>query len=290
MTTLTAAGAAAPRARQWVAFRWLRLLRAAAAIVLMALAGLAALGPAVLPDDPNQGDLRLALQEPVGFGGEWRHPLGTDELGRDQLARLASGARTSLLIAAAVVAVSAAAGIALGVLAGLLGGLVDAFVTEAIDLFIALPLLLVAVAISGALEPGRVTVILTLALLTWPVFARLVRMEIRRLQNADFVVAARAIGCGPGRVAAAHLLPNLLTSVLVVTSLQLTSVIVVEASMSFVRLGVPPTTVSWGGMLADGRDYLGLANWLVALPAAAIALTCLAINVVTDWLTEHVAH
>lgn len=282
---MTAPAAAGDRERARARIRAAEHLRAAA-LALFGAALLASLvAPAFLPA-PGEGQLTEALQPPMWAGGTTGHPLGTDALGRDMLSRLVAGAQTSLLVGFAAVGVSAAAGVALGLVSAYAGRWADWTVSWAIDVFAALPLALLAVAITGIIERSVLAVVLTIALLVWPATARLVRGEVMRLRRVDFVVAAASTGCSPARILARHLLPNIASPLVVLLAVQFSTVIAVEASLSFLRLGVPTSEVSWGGMLADGRDYVGVDNRLLAYPSLALAGTCVGVNLFSDWLRE----
>ena len=253
-------------------------------LALVAILAVAALvGPALVPADPAAQDLTGRLAPPVWAGGDWGRPLGTDHLGRDLLARMVVGARVSLLVGVAATLVAGALGVALGLLAGSTRGWVDRLVTWAADVQLALPFVVVAIAVATTLAPGVDTVVLTLAVTGWVGYARIVRLQARALRAAPFVEAARSVGVGPVRLALRHMLPNLLGPVAVVASQQVAAMVLYEAALSYLGLGVPAGTITWGGMIADGQETLATAWWVSAVPGAALALAVLGGNLLGDW-------
>lgn len=256
-----------------------------AAMLVMA----ATVGPLVAPAAPAAQDLAGRLAPPLWAGGGWDHPLGTDGLGRDLLARVIAGARVSLLVGVAATLVSGLIGAALGLVAGALGGWVDRVVTWAADVQLALPFVVVAVAVAATLGPSLPNVVLVLAITGWVGYARIVRLQARALRSAPFVEAARALGAGPGRLLLRHLLPNLLGSVAVVASQQVAAMVLYEAALSYLGLGVPTETITWGSMIADGQETLATAWWVSIVPGAALALTVLGGNLLGDWATDALA-
>lgn len=254
-------------------------LAAALLLVLVALAG-----PAVVQDPLAQPDvLGGALQSPSA-----RHWLGTDQFSRDVLARLVTGARTSLGIAALAVAIAAALGIGIGLLAGATRGLLGAMLRRVIDLALGLPRIIVLLVLVAALGTVDAVVLATLLGVTsWPAIARLVRGETRRLRHADWVLASQAVGASPWRIYVRGILPGTLPPVLVAAALGLSDAILVEAGLSFLGLGVRPPTPSWGGMILEGRDHLVTAPWLVLAPSAALVITALTATLLGDALRRH---
>jgi peptide/nickel transport system permease protein len=213
-------------------------------------------------------------------------PLGSDALGRDVLTRLLYGGRVSLLVGAVAVAISALIGGSLGLISGYVGGIVDGLVMRIVDVFQAVPYVVLALGISVVIGPGLETLLLVLALSTWTTFARLLRTEVRSIRVRDSVVAARVIGAGTTRILVRHILPQVAGTLAVSVSLMVGSTILFEASLSFLGLGVQRPTPSWGNMLLDGIDLLSLAPWVSAAPGAAVLLTSLAINVLGDALRD----
>jgi peptide/nickel transport system permease protein len=252
---------------------------------LFILTGL--IGPLVAPYDPQAIDLVHSLKPPVGWGGAWKHPLGTDELGRDVLTRLIYGARVALLVSLAAVVIAGVVGLTVAVVAGYRGGRLDAFLMRTTDASLAFPVLLFAIVIVGVFGPSTRNVIIILAVAGWPSYARVLRSEVLRIKTMDYAAMARTMG-GSGRwVVWRHILPNILPTLLVLASLQLGLAIIAEGTLSFLGLGVPPPAPSWGRMLSDGRSHLDDGWWLPVMPGIALSLTVLATNMVGDWLRVH---
>jgi peptide/nickel transport system permease protein len=214
------------------------------------------------------------------------HPLGTDKLGRDIFSRILHGGRVSLLVGVSTVTLSLAIGLVVGSLAGFFGGWLDQLLMRAVDILLAFPGILLAIAFTAVLGPGLDHVVIALCLIGWTGYARLVRGEILTLREREFIHAARALGCAPRRIVLRHLLPNLLPPLLIQATFGLAAAIVAEGSLSFLGLGVEPPTPSWGSMLNDGRQFLLVAPHLTTYPGLAIMLTVLALNLVGDALQE----
>ena len=243
-----------------------------------------AVGPFVAPYDPEEIDLLNSLSPPMWFGGSSEHVLGTDQLGRDILTRIIYGARVSLLVALAVVALAGVVGVTVAVLAGYRGGRLDAFLMRVTDATMAFPVILLMIVIVGIYGASTRNVILILAFAGWASYARVLRSEVISVKNNDFVTMTKTMG-GNGRwIIRRHILPNILPTLLVLVSLQLGLAIIAEGSLSFLGLGVPPPAPSWGGMLSEGRAYLTEAWWLPTFPGLALSLTVLAANMLGDWL------
>jgi len=251
-----------------------------AVVVLVAL-----LAPVLAPHSITAFDLGHRLSPPVwDRGGTWGHPLGTDALGRDVLSRVLHGARTSLGVAGAAVLLAAAAGVLLGLVAGYAGAWADALIMRLADVQLSFPYLLLAIAVMALLKPSLLNLIVVLVLRSWVVYARLIRVVTLSARERDFVTAARALGGGGARILFRHIAPNVVGPAIVVSSFQLAELIIVESSLSFLGLGVQPPTPSWGGMVSEGRDYVGTAWWLSALPGLAIVVTVLGANLLGDTL------
>ena len=249
-----------------------------AGIVL--LAGLAAIfAPAIAPHDPADADLLRRLQPP-GWqaGGDWAYPLGCDGLGRDMLSRLIFGARVSLGVGFGVVLVSSVIGTLFGVFAGFARGAIDAVVSRVADVLLGFPYLVFAIGLMGMMGPGLSNIVITLVLKEWVVSFRVARGETLGAREQDYVEAARALGCPAWRIMWGEILPNILSPVLVVATIRMAFVIIMESSLSFLGLGVQPPAVSWGGMVADGREFLAEGWWVATLPGLAILIVVLAIN------------
>jgi ABC-type dipeptide/oligopeptide/nickel transport system permease subunit len=248
--------------------------------VVVLLAGLAAVfAPVIAPHDPADADLLRRLQPPAWqAGGDWAYPLGCDGLGRDMLSRLIFGARVSLGVGFGVVLVSSAIGTLLGVCAGFARGAIDAVMSRVADVLLGFPYLVFAIGLMGMMGPGLSNIVITLVLKEWVVSFRVARGETLGAREQDYVEAARALGCPSWRIMWAEILPNIFSPVLVVATIRMAFVIIMESSLSFLGLGVQPPAVSWGGMVADGREFLAEGWWVATLPGLAILIVVLAIN------------
>lgn len=253
----------------------------ASALFLALAIGVAVLAPLVPGDGATRIDLTRRLVPPSGAP-----PLGTDELGRDILRRLLRGTSVSVGVAGAAVLLSAAVGTTLGLLAGERGGLVDASIRRLVDLVLAFPGLLLAVALAAVLGPSAANTVVALTAVGWVPYARLARGEARRVATLDFVAAARAAGAGRSRILFRHLLPNVAAPLVVQATLHLAGAILAESALSFLGLGVPPPAPSWGAMLAAGRTHVLDAPHVVVAPALAILVVVLATNVLGDELVD----
>ena len=238
------------------------------------------------PDDPNFISLAERLQPPVFDGGTWDHPLGTDDLGRDILSRILFGARTSLIVVAIVVPGAAAIGTTIGLVAGWKGGLVGNLLMRLTDIQLALPSILFAVLLGSIFGPSLRNVIIILLLWTWSAYSRLVRAEVISLRERDFVTASRAVGAGGVWIMRKHLLPNLLNTVVIVMTLEISIVILAEAALSFLGVGVPPGTASWGRMITEARTFMVQAWWMIWLPGIALMVVSFTGNLMGDWLRD----
>ncbi len=257
--------------------RW--TLTGLAVVVALALAALAA--PLLAPGDPYHGQLAAALQAPSRT-----FPLGTDAQGRDVLSRLLFGARLSLAVGLASQLIALGVGLTLGLAAGFYGRSVDALVMRAADVTLAFPSLLLLIAVAAAVKPTLPVVCVVIGVVGWAGMARLVRGQVLVVRRLDYVHAARAFGASDARLAARHVLPNVLGPVIVAATLGVGGAIMAEAALSFVGLGAPPPTPSWGAMVAEGRDLLRVAPWVSLFPGLAIGLTVLAVNLVGDGLRD----
>jgi peptide/nickel transport system permease protein len=256
------------------------MARVGAAIVLLAVVA-AVFGPAFAPFDPAAQELALRLEGPTGA-----HWFGLDELGRDIFARVLSGARISLMVGLVVVGVSASIGILLGSIAGYFGGRIDEVISRVIDILLAFPGLLLAIAMVAVLGPNLVNVVLALSLIGWVGYARLVRGQVLRAREFEFVQAARALGATTPRILARHVIPTTLPAVTVQATLGMGGAILAEAALSFLGLGVQPPTPSWGTMLNYGRAHLLDAPHLTIFPGLAIAILVLGFNFLGDGLRD----
>lgn len=251
-------------------------------ISIVALATLAAIvGPWIVPYDPASQQLPLRLAGPT-----WTHPFGLDELGRDVLARLLIGARISLLVGISVVSISSTVGIAVGAVAGYAGGWIDALIGRLMDVLLAFPGILLAIALVAVLGPSLINVVIALVSIGWVSYARLVRGQVLKVRELEYVDAARAQGATVWRVLARHVVPAALSSVTVQATLGMAGAIIAEASLSFLGLGVQPPTPSWGTMLDAGRSHLFDAPHLTVFPGLAIAVLVLGFNFAGDALRD----
>jgi peptide/nickel transport system permease protein len=253
-------------------------------IVLTCVVAAALFADWVAPYDPNAFNLRDRLQPPLLWGGKIAYPLGTDQIGKDVLSRVVYGARLSLLVGSLAVLVSAFFGVTLGLVAGYFGGWLDAVLMRVADVQFAFPFILLAIAIIGVLGPSISNVIAVLALSGWVQFARVVRAEVLSLRERPFVEATRIIGATDAAILLRHLFPNVLPSVIVLATLELGRVIILESGLTFLGLGIPPPAVTWGAMLAEGRNYVREAWWLSVFPGLALMIVVLAINLAGDVL------
>jgi len=258
------------------------MIRVGTFIVIVAIVA-AALGPLLYPYDPSAQELARRLEAP-----SLSHPLGLDELGRDILARLLQGARISLLVGTAVVSVSSTVGMFFGSVAGYFGGAVDDVISRVIDVLMAFPGILLAIALVAVLGPSLLNVVLALSIIGWVGYARLVRGQALRAREFEFVQAARASGAGAGRIVIRHILPTAIPAVVVQATLGMAGAIIAEAALSFLGLGVQPPTPSWGTMLDAGRSHLFDAPHLTIFPGLAIAMLVLGFNFLGDGLRDRV--
>jgi peptide/nickel transport system permease protein len=245
----------------------------------------AILGP-FLPfiPDPAQQDLGARLTPPVGWGGTWEHALGTDQLGRDLLARIIAGARVSLLVGTCAVALSALIGIALGLIAGYKGGLLDTAITAVADIQIAFPGVLAGLILVTAFGPGVWLVVIVITMSGWMVFTRVTRGFVFSVKTSLFVEAGELSGARSGRIMRVHLLPNLYSPLVTLGVLEFAAAILSESAFSFLGFGVQPPGTSWGLIIAQGRTYITHAWWIVTFAGCAIALAVLGANLIALWL------
>src|SRR3990172_2786164 len=288
--SLALAPARSPAAREWVMLLT-RLARRRTALFGFVVVGIvcltAVLAPLVSPFDPLAQDIGQRLREPGWQDAQGRlHPLCTDHLGRDILARVIFGSRIALVVGLSAVLISGVLGMAIGLVSGYFGGRVDDFFMRLADIQLAFPFILLAIAVIGVLGPSLQNIIIVIGVSSWVVYARVVRGEVLSIREREFVQAAIALGGRDGRILVRHVLPNAFTPWLVVATLDMARVIVIESALSFLGLGVQPPTPTWGGMLADGRVYLSTAWWLATFPGLAILVTVLGINLLGDGLRD----
>jgi peptide/nickel transport system permease protein len=255
-------------------------------IVVGLLVVIAILAPVLAPHDPYEQSLMNRLVPPVFLGGTWEHPLGTDHLGRDYLSRLIYGARVSLLIGAVAALISGVIGTAMGVAAGYFGGKVDAVVTFLINVRLAMPVVLVALAVVAILGGSLTVVVCVLGLLLWDRFAVVMRASTLQVSRRDYVAAAQVIGASTPRILLTEIMPNIFNNLIVVITLEMAHAILLEAALSFLGLGVQPPTPSWGLMVSEGKNMMLFEPWLVLIPGAVLFLLVLAINLMGDGLRD----
>jgi len=254
-------------------------------VLIAGLLLMAAAAPRIAPYSPTAQDLRARLVPPAWEdGGSWKHALGTDHLGRDVLSRVIHGSQVSLAVGAAVVLIAGAFGVVLGLMAGYHGGRIDSFIMRWIDTQVAFPGLLIALIILAVIGPSLPTVILVLSLNGWMVYGRMTRGLALSVRQTAYVEAAEMVGCSATRVIFRHILPNLTSPLLTLAILEFARIVLAEAALSFLGMGIQPPATSWGLDVASGKNYMFRAWWLVTFPGIAISITVLAINLVASWL------
>jgi ABC-type dipeptide/oligopeptide/nickel transport system permease subunit len=257
------------------------------AAILAVVIGTAIAAPWIAPHDPAKQSLIRRFTPPMWeAGGNAAYPLGTDQVGRDILSRIIHGARVSLIVGVSAVVVSLAVGVTLGLLSGFVGGRVDTVIMTVVDITLSFPQLLLALAFVAALGPSMVTIIVVLGLTGWERYARVLRAEVLALREKEFIEAGRAMGASASRMLFVHVLPNTVSSIIVMSTLQVAQAILQEAALSFLGVGSGRAYPTWGQMIALGRDFVSVAWWLATFPGLAILLTVLAINLVGDRLRD----
>jgi peptide/nickel transport system permease protein len=240
------------------------------------------------PHSPTEGDITQKLIPPVWMErGDREHPLGTDRFGRDVLSRIIYGSRISLVVSLIAIGVAGTVGTALGLISGYRGGVTDAILMRLTDIGLSLPIILIAVVLVAVSEPSVRNIVLVIALLLWPRFARQMRGETLAIKEQDFVALAVVAGRSSAWIISRHILPNVVPTLLVISTLQVGYVILLEGTLSFLGVGVPPPNPAWGLMIADGRGFLATAWWISLFPGLAMLLTVLAVNLMGDWLRDH---
>jgi peptide/nickel transport system permease protein len=236
--------------------------------------------------DPTKHNLRARFKPPGFVSDTGTHLLGTDQLGRDIWSRIIAGSRVSVVVGTFAVAIGATIGILYGLLAGFAGGWLDNVLMRIADALLGIPFIVLVVAVSGVIGAGLVTLILILGFTGWVGYARVTRSEVLVVRELDYVVAARVIGQKNGQIMLKHVLPNVITSGIVLASLSVGGTILAESSLSFLGLGVQPPAITWGMMLSDGRQFLGSAWWMATFPGIAITITVLGVSFIGDWLRD----
>jgi len=257
-------------------------------IVLAALVFTAVFAPYLAPHSPTDGDITQKSIPPVWMErGDREHPLGTDRFGRDVLSRIIWGSWISLLVSLVAIGVAGTFGTLLGLISGYRGGLTDTILMRLTDIGLSLPTILIAVVLVAVSEPSFRNVVLVIALLLWPRFARQIRGETLAIKEHDFVALAVVAGRSSAWIIRRHIFPNVVPTLLVISTLQVGYVILLEGTLSFLGVGVPPPNPAWGLMIADGRGFLATAWWISLFPGLAMLLTVLAVNLMGDWLRDH---
>jgi len=263
---------------------WLAIVALAFVVGLFVMAAAA---PVISPHDPVRQSLRMRLKAPTLEGADGlAHPMGTDHLGRDVLARVIYGSRVSLLIGFAAVGVGSLIGATLGIAAGYRRGALDTAIMTVADAQLAFPFVLLAIGIIAVLGPSFPTLVVVVGLSGWVNYARVLRSQVLVLRSRDFVDAILGLGGSTGRIVLRHILPNVLSTLVVIATLELARAIVLEATLSFLGLGIQPPTPSWGGMIQEGREYLDSAWWISTFPGLVLMLTSLVVSRLGDWLRD----
>lgn len=255
-------------------------------IIVALVLACALFGSFIAPHDATSHNLRARFKPPGFADDTGTYLLGTDQLGRDILSRVIMGSRVSVTVGVAAVVIAGTIGVLYGILAGFVGGWLDALLMRIADALLAIPFIILAVAVSGIVGPSLLTLILILGFTGWVTYARVARSEVLVVRELDYVTAARVVGQSDRQIMIKHILPNVLASAVVLAALQVGITILAESSLSFLGLGVQPPTVTWGLMLADGRQHLGSAWWMATFPGIAITITVLGVVFLGDWLRD----
>jgi peptide/nickel transport system permease protein len=259
----------------------------AAGVFVAALVVIAVAAPYLAPHDPERGSLRARLTAPTWQAVDGKaHPLGTDHLGRDVLSRIVYGTRVSLTVGFAAVAIGGLVGGALGLVAGFRGGWLDEVIMTVADAQLAFPFILLAIGIIAVLGPSLPNLVVVVGLSGWVTYARVLRSQVLSLRGREFVTAILGLGGSAPRVIVRHVLPNVASTLMVIATLELARAIVLEATLSFLGLGIQPPTPSWGGMIQEGREYLDSAWWISVFPGAVLMFTSLGVSRAGDWLRD----
>ncbi|WP_245835834.1 ABC transporter permease [Virgibacillus ndiopensis] len=256
-------------------------------IIVICVVLVAIFAGVLAPHDPALNNLTATLKPPAWLdGGSWNYVLGTDNLGRDVLSRIIVGTRVSLLVGVFSVVLAGLIGLIIGIVAGYYGGIVDNILMRLVDSFLAIPSILFILVVLAVFEPSLLVLIIVIGLTNWVTYARIVRGEVLSIKEREYVKASKSIGTKSSEIMLVHVLPNIVSSFIVISALSVATTIILEASLSFLGLGIQPPDVSWGAMLTDGRNYLATNWWLATFPGLAITITVLGIIFLGDWLRD----
>jgi len=270
-----------------LAFRFMRNWPVIPLVVLSILVIAAVFAPMIAPHDPIKDSLRDSLSPPVWYAeGTSKHLLGSDDVGRDLLSRIIFGARVSLIVAGVAVVTGLLAGVTLGIVSGYYGGLLDELIMRMVDIWLAMPFILFALVVIIIVGQSMGIVIGLMALLAWSAFVRNIRAEVLVLKQMEYVAGARVAGASDFRIMTRHLLPGVVNTAIVITTLRVGQLILAEASLSFLGAGIPDPTPAWGVMVAAGRDFLATAWWISFFPGLAIFLVVMSLNFLGDWMRD----
>jgi peptide/nickel transport system permease protein len=270
--------------RSWLPFA--RRLPLGCIAIISAFLLLAVFAPLLAPHDPLTVDISQRLHPPALVGGDWSHVLGTDANGRDILSRIIYGARLDIPIAVISLGFGTVLGTAVGLVSGYARGWLDVVLMRITDLTLAFPIILLALLLAVSKGPSTTNVIVSIALILWARFARVVRGDVLAIRERDHIALARVAGASSSRIIFRHILPNVMSTIIILAALQMGWVILVEAALSFLGAGVPPPEPAWGSMIAEGQDYIATAWWVATMPGLAIMLAVLALNLFGDWLRD----
>ena len=255
--------------------------------IIIVLIIMAIFAPIIAPQSPTDGELYDKLTPPSFMtGGDAKYLLGTDFLGRDILSRLIFGARVSLSVALLAIFVAGSVGTIMGLIAGYKGGVIDIVLMRVTDIGLSIPMILVAIVLAAIFGTSYMNIILVIGLLLWPTYARQIRGETLSIKEQEYITLARVAGCSSFRIMWRHILPNVTPTIIVISTLQVGWVILMEAALSFLGVGIPPPTPAWGIMIADARGLIGSAWWIALFPGLAIMFTVTAFNLLGDWIRD----
>jgi peptide/nickel transport system permease protein len=256
-------------------------------ILLMPIVIFGIFGPFIWPHDPIAMNLSMALKPPAWInGGSWANLLGTDKFGRDLFSLIIQGARASLIVSVFGVFFSGLIGVALGMIAGYFRGKTDTIIMRLVDIWMSIPPILFVILLSGILGGGLTTIIISIAIVFWTGYARIVRGETLSIMEREYIALAKVTGCSHVRILIKHVFPNLINTIMVMATLQIGAAIMIESAITFLGIGIQPPDTAWGLLISDGRSYMSTAWWIPTFPGLAIMLTILGANSLGDWLRD----